>query len=291
MINVGPGHSIARRHPKRAGGDEWGVATRSIAETGAMAYVNPPIATKEDLARYEPPCADDLTMEGIEGIVRETGGRMLILAGIGMEGTFSYQLMGFDDTLRALHEDPALVRRTNEMILDYALEVGKRMIDAGVEAIWLGDDYSSEEGPMASPNVMREIGVFSRLEAIVRAFHRRGAFVIKHTDGDNGPLLKDMVDTGIDALHPIQPEVMDIGQVKRDYGDVLCLWGNISCSRTLLEGTVVEVREEVERCIEAASRGGGHILGSSHSLHQNVKLDNVFAMIEAARRYGRYTLA
>jgi uroporphyrinogen decarboxylase len=136
--------------------------------------------------------------------------------------------------------------------------------------------------------MMREIGVFSRLETIVRTFHKRGAFVIKHTDGDNNPILKDMVDAGIDALHPIQPDVMDIGQVKRVYGDKLCLWGNISCSSTLQEGTVNETMSEVVRCIRDASHGGGHVLGSSHSLHQHVKIANVFAMVETARRYGRY---
>ena len=289
-INVGsdPPPVVQRRTGRIAGGDDWGVVTRSIGETGAIAYVNAPIATRDDLERYEPPSAENLTMKGIEGIVRDTGGRSLILAGIGMEGTFSYQLTGFDGTLKALHTDPNLVRRTNEMILDYTLEIGKKMIDAGVDAIWLGDDYASEEGPMASPKMMREIGVFSRLETIVRAFHKRGGYVIKHTDGNNTPILKDMVDAGIDALHPVQPDVMDIGQVKRDFGDRLCLWGNISCSQTLQEGSVIEVQEEVTRCIEAASNGGGHILGSSHSLHQNVNLENVFAMVKAARRYGRY---
>jgi uroporphyrinogen decarboxylase len=290
-INVGldPPRAVRRRTDRIAGGDEWGVVTRGIGETGAIAYVDAPIATREDLERYEPPSADDLTTKGIEGAVRETGGRELILAGIGMEGTLSYQLMGFDGTLKALHTDPALVRRANEMILDHTLEIGKKMIDAGVDAIWLGDDYASEEGPVASPKMMGAIGVFSRLETIVRTFHRRGAFVIKHTDGDNGPILKDMTDTGIDALHPVQPDVMDIGQVKRDFGDRLCLWGNISCSTTLQWGSAAEVRGEVIRCIATASYGGGHILGSSHSLHQHVNLDNVFAMVEAARRYGRYS--
>lgn len=293
-INVGPGppRRIRQRTIQSAQNtavDEWGVATYSIDETGAIAYISSPIATRDDLERYEPPSVEDMTMKGIEDVVRETRGRLLILAGIGMEGTLSYQLMGFERTMRALHIDPTLVRRANEMILNYTLDLGKAMIDAGVEAIWLGDDYASENGLVASPKMMREMGVFSRLETIVRTFHKRGAFVIKHTDGNNNPILKDMVDTGIDALHPIQPDVMDIGLVKRLFGNRLCLWGNISCSQTLQVGSVIEVQREVVRCIEAASHGGGHILGSSHSLHQHVKLDNAFAMIEATRRYGRYS--
>lgn len=289
-INVGPDppRVVQRRTVRLAGGDEWGVVTRSIVETGAIAYANAPIMTREDLEQYEPPSTENLTMKGIEAIVKGTRGGALILAGIGMEGTFSYQLMGFEGTLKALHTDPDLVRRANEMILEYTLELGRKMIDAGVDAIWLGDDYASEEGPVASPKMLRAIGVFSRLETITRVFHKHGAYVIKHTDGNNAPILEDMVDAGIDALHPIQPDVMDIGQVKRDFGDRLCLWGNISCSRALQEGSTMEVQGEVIRCIGAASHGGGHILGSSHSLHQNVKLDNVFAMVKTARRYGRY---
>jgi len=58
----------------------------------------------------------------------------------------------------------------------------------------------------------------------------------------------------------------------------------------LTRGTVEEVEEAVKETIAKASPGGGHILASSNSIHPAVKPENYKAMVEAARKYGRYPI-
>jgi len=111
---------------------------------------------------------------------------------------------------------------------------------------------------------------------------------MKHTDGDVYPILDELVNFGIDGLHPMEPGVMDIGKVKELYGERIFLRGNVDCVHILPYGTEDKVRADVRRCIDAGAKGGGFILSDSNSLHSNVKTENIKIMVDEARRYGRY---
>jgi uroporphyrinogen decarboxylase len=87
----------------------------------------------------------------------------------------------------------------------------------------------------------------------------------------------------------MEPGAMDIAEVKERYGDRIFVGGNVDCRIVLPYGSEAEVRRDVRRAIDAASSGGGHILMSSNSLHANVKAANVLAMIDEARKYGKYS--
>jgi uroporphyrinogen decarboxylase len=83
---------------------------------------------------------------------------------------------------------------------------------------------------------------------------------------------------------------MDLKDVKEKYGDKICLAGNVDCRYVLPYGSEEDVRKDVRRCIDAAGKGGGFILASSNSLHANVKIENIYVMVDEARKYGKYPL-
>jgi uroporphyrinogen decarboxylase len=100
-----------------------------------------------------------------------------------------------------------------------------------------------------------------------------------------------IVDTGIDALNPMEPIAgMDIGSIKQKYGKRVCLIGNIDCAYILSEAPTEEVEAAVKECLLKASLGGGHIISSSNAIHSSVKPQNYRTMVEATRQYGRYPL-
>jgi len=99
------------------------------------------------------------------------------------------------------------------------------------------------------------------------------------------------VDAGIDAYNLIQPgDGMDIAEMKRVYGDKICLIGNIDCIHFLLFGIPDQVDKAVRSCIVQASPGGGHIISSSNAIHSKVKLENFLSMIQAVKKSGRYPI-
>jgi len=155
---------------------------------------------------------------------------------------------------------------------------------AGADIISLGDDYAANNGPLFSPGLFEEF-IQPRLKKIVDVIHEAGAKVIKHSDGNLSKILDKIVNTGIDGLNPIEPSAgMDIGEVKRKYGDRICLVRNIDCGDLLSHGSPEEVESAVIECICKASPGGGHILSSSNTIHSSVKPENYLTMIQAAKK-------
>ncbi|MBM3188882.1 MAG: hypothetical protein FJZ90_09190, partial [Chloroflexi bacterium] len=111
--------------------------------------------------------------------------------------------------------------------------------------------------------------------------------VFFHTCGSVADIVEDLIETGVDILHPVQVTAakMESGLLKQRYGDRLSFWGAIDTQRVLPRGSVADVEAEVERRIEELGRGGGYILGAVHNIQPDVPTENVLAMYCHARRY------
>jgi uroporphyrinogen decarboxylase len=190
----------------------------------------------------------------------------------------------------SLIDDLSLVGDLVEMSVDYNAKLALWAIEEGADVIFSGDDIADNRGPFFNPTLYEAIFLpgFKRLVGKVK---ENGGYYIKHTDGNVLPLVEHFIDAGIDCLDPIErPAGMDIGEMKKRSGDRLALKGNIDCRHTLTTGTLDGVTEEVKNCIRSASRGGGHILSSSNSIHSGVNPKNYEAMIRALREYGTYPI-
>ena len=100
-----------------------------------------------------------------------------------------------------------------------------------------------------------------------------------HSCGKVQEIFPDLIECGLDLFNPFQPEVMDVFQIKNQYGRDLSFFGGISIQNTLPFGTVSQTRDEVKRLLELVGSGGGYIAGPSHSI-QDAKPENVAAMID-----------
>lgn len=193
--------------------------------------------------------------------------------------------------LSAMITDPDLIDRYMAVTTEGALSLIRAQIDAGVDGILGGNDWCFKTGPMFSPRAFRRFFV-PHLRRIVDECHARGVPYIKHLDGNTTLLLDSLVnEVGIDAYHGIEPPAgMDIVQLKRQYGDRITLMGNLDCGELLSHGTREQIELGVREIIRHVSPGGGHIFGSSNSIHDGVPLENLQIMLEAAHRWGQYPI-
>ena len=81
---------------------------------------------------------------------------------------------------------------------------------------------------------------------------------------------------------------MRLADVKAKYGDQITLFGNVDNVGVLVSGTPDDVADMVKECVHDAARGGGYCIGSDHSVHDDIPNANVHAIVDAARKYGRY---
>lgn len=270
--------------------DEWGTLYYTSTES-IGSPLDGPIHSEADLGRYEPP---DPLAEGRLGdlpeYVRRFKGKRAVVWHQREAFMTTALLSGLDSFLMMLHTDPDLVRRMVEMVVEVHVTLVRRAVRAGADIVSLGDDYAWRVGPMMSPAAFREF-FLPGIKRVVRAAHEEGALCLKHCDGNIWALMDAFVEAGFEGINPLEPIAgMDLGEVKRRYGDKVCLLGNVDCGYTLCEAPLEEVEATVRRCIREGGPGGGYVLTSSNSLHSSVRPENYRAMVAAGRRYGRYPL-
>ena len=79
----------------------------------------------------------------------------------------------------------------------------------------------------------------------------------------------------------------DIFRAKQILGDRACLMGNVPIAMLQI-GSPSEVEDYVRKLITVVGRNGGFILRCSTDFTQDARLQNVKAMIDTVKKYGRY---
>ncbi len=271
--------------------DHWGII-RDFSKKTSLFWPMPlegPIKSEKDLEKYNPPDPHDpRKLATLRRLVKRFKGEKAIAFCVFDSFQWPAFLRDIENFLMDYVRNPEFAKKVVEITTNYYVELTKHAVDEGADIIWSGDDYCGKSGPLMSPSHFEEF-VLPGMVKVMKAAKEKGAYYIKHCDGYLWPILDKMVNAGIDALNPIQPDAgMDIGEVKKVYGDKICLIGNIECSHLLTFGSPNKVIKAVKECILQAAPGGGYILSSSNCIHKSVKPENFLAMIRATKKYGRY---
>lgn len=273
--------------------DEQGRELEYSPEVGNIAtYVHNEDMTIDDLPDPdEPYMVDESELEAIRYVVAALGETHFVIGRSPVDGTFPFQqTVGMQEFLVRMITEPEFVERATAAYVNRSIAYIETMLDAGVDAVMTTDDYSGNHGPFMGPERFRRF-VAPGIERQAAAVHAKGGFFVKHTDGNTWPILDDLISTGIDAWHGIQPNIgMDLKLLKEKYGDRLCLFGGINCE-TLVEGRPEQARAEVKYAVKHAAPGGGLVIATGNVLQPGTQLRNYLAAREALREYGTYPIA
>jgi len=273
--------------------DQWGRVLQTSEKGKTTYFVGGLVNTPEQLENYEPsdPYHPDI-VEMMETILKSVRGKDIATIGELHSGWhLAFQVRGGIDKIAIdCYRNPDFARGLVGKIGTACLKFAEAMIEAGVDVLFVTDDYADNHGPYIDRKLLKECEL-PNLKKIVELAHRHHIPVLKHSDGNLYPILDEIINTGIDGLHPIEPGPMDLADVKARYGSKLCLLGNVDCKYVLPYGSAEDTRRDVRRCIDAAAKGGGFVLASSNSIHSNVKIENIYTMVDEARKYGKYSLS
>jgi len=173
---------------------------------------------------------------------------------------------------------------------------GKRLLrqiplfaQLGVDGIMPCGDLGSSTGMLASPQIYRDM-VYPWNKAMADEAHRHGLKILKHCCGHTWPVIEELAEI-YDAYEGIQASAgMDIRQLKERVGDRLCLWGGIWHEHIIL-GAPQDIRDDARYAFEYAAPGGGYIMGSTHSLAVDAKVENILEMKRCRDEWGIYPIA
>lgn len=280
--------------------DEWGITWQTIeydTRFGKGKYTEPsgpPLADERALNSYTPPDPNrpELYTEA-ERTIRNFKDEYWI---VGVTPTTIFEsawaLRGYEQLMTDLALQPELADRVLDIPYHYHLAVTRRLVQLGVDMIWLGDDMGGQSAMLMSPAMWRRYFKprMANLIAALRSLNPQ-IKIAYHTDGVVYPIIPDLIEIGIDVLNPIQPAAMDPAKLKTEYGDRLCFWGSLDIQHTLPFGTPDDVRQEVIARLETIGRAGGLIIGPTHNLQLDTPLENFWAMVKTIRETAYHTLA
>ncbi len=285
--------------------DEFGIRRQAaFRPDGHLLYydfVGHPLGearTIEDVARFPwPDPHDPARYEGLAEAARalaEGTDKAVSLNLIASVFEFSWYLRGYVGFLEDLLTEPRLAEAQLDAMLEYQTALLGEVLDRMgpyLTFVMTGSDLGTQRAPMMDPEVYRRI-IWPRYRKLWGFIHERSAAkVFYHSCGSIAPMIRMLIEGGVDAVHPVQPAADGMGdraRLKREFGSDITFWGGFDQQHTLPFGTPDEVRTEARRLLDAFMPGGGFVFAAGHNIQADVPPENVLALFDTVHEYGVY---
>ncbi len=197
-------------------------------------------------------------------------------------------MTGYDKFFMDMLVNPALVSALMEKILEIKMKYWGRVLDLIGERtiiVSCADDLGTQNSLLVSLELYKEMiwPYHQRLFQFIKQRARGKAYIFFHNDGAIMETIPLLIEAGVDILNPFQVNCtgMDTKQFKRDFGDVVSIWGGSCDSQFVLpNGTVQQVKDEVSRRIDDLAPGGGFVFAPIHVIQGDVPPQNIVAWYE-----------
>jgi uroporphyrinogen decarboxylase len=192
---------------------------------------------------------------------------------------------GMENYFVNMYEKPAVVEAATEHIVDYYVAASEKFF-AGLgdraDVMFFGNDFGTQLDLFITPENFRRFVLpsFKRLVAVGKKYGKK---VLLHSCGSIYRIIPDLIDIGVDALHPLQAQArgMDAASLAQ-YKGHLTFVGGIDAQTFFVNATPAQIKEEVRRV--RGILGPNLVVSPSHEeILPNVPPQNLQAMAEAAR--------
>ncbi|MGA2151013.1 MAG: uroporphyrinogen decarboxylase family protein [Geobacteraceae bacterium] len=227
-----------------------------------------------------------LFLEAANIVIKEVGDQVPVSMTTSGPFTTATNIRGTENFMRDLRRDPefahGILRLATNSIIAFAIEAAK----VG-SRIGLADPTAS--GTMISPGLFREFA-FPYLKEVVEAITKvSGVPPSLHICGNTRKIWSEMADTGVSVIS--LDDVVDLAEAKEAVGGRVALLGNIRPTAVMYLGSPDDVMANVREClVKGWDSPKGYILGLGCGLPINTPVENIHALVAAARSYGRWPL-
>lgn len=197
----------------------------------------------------------------------------------------AWLIRGYEDFLYDCYDNRDLIEILLDKILDYRIEISKKIVTYDIAFGHSGDDYGTQRGPIMSLELWRTL-FKPRLAKIWEIYKKAGFAVVHHSCGDCSIYLDDMIEIGLDAIHPVQSASMDIEELGKRFGNNLVFYGGIDCQQVLDKGTPDDVRKNVEYVVRNLAKHSNMILAPINVM-RNVPIVNFEALVESINKFKK----
>ncbi|MFC1558115.1 uroporphyrinogen decarboxylase family protein [candidate division KSB1 bacterium] len=253
------------------------------------------VQTAGDIKQYSFPDPDAPgRFRGAEEIVNRYKNDYLVFGDIEVTiFALARQLVGMEKLLMDMAMGAEYIEPLFKACADFRIEIGLRLIECGVDAIWAGDDFGSQLGLLISPQMFEELlkPHYLRMNKVFRDANP-DIILILHSDGAVSGLLDSISDIGYEVFNPVQPGVPGHSpkELKDRFGDKFVFWGAIDQQDLLPRGSDDELEADIKEKIQILGRERGYMIAPAHIIQSDVSPERVEKFIKLCIEYGRYNL-
>jgi uroporphyrinogen decarboxylase len=195
-------------------------------------------------------------------------------------------LFGVEEFMVKMHDNPGVVHAAFDCVCGFYYDANERFFSAAgdlVDGFFFGNDFGTQRDLIISPQQFDEF-VLPWFRKFTEQAHRFVHQVILHSCGSIHRVIGQLIEAGVDCLHPLQARAMNMDAITlaRDFKGRISFLGGIDTQDLLVNGTPEQVKAEVRRI--KGLLGPYLIVSPSHeALLPNVSAANVLAMAEEAR--------
>jgi uroporphyrinogen decarboxylase len=248
--------------------------------------------TKDDVENFQFPDPDAKgRFRDAETLVKKYKNDYLIIGDIEVTVfSLAHQLAGMEKLLVDMMMEAEYVIPLFEACAEYQTQIGLRLIERGVDAIWFGDDFGTQISLIIPPETFRE-QLKPHYKRMIDRFKEAKPDIIPilHCDGAVADLLDDIREIGFEVFNPVQPGVPGHlpQDMKDNFGDKFAFWGAIDQQDLLPNGTDEELEKDIIEKISILGKGGGYMIAPAHILQNDVSPERVKKFIGFCMTHGQ----
>lgn len=272
--------------------DPWGVTWRfNPGAPGPHPHITDENKVIKDIEKWE----EQLTVPGFDGLdfcpaiqVAETTNRKEKFVGFMFGGGLferTHFLMGMEDALVNYLEYPDEMAALLRKIADYKIAYIRLMAEkVHPDIIFYHDDWGSKQNVFLPPTVWRELIKPLQTE-IASVIHECGMIYMHHADCICQPIVKDMVELGVDIWQGVIAQ-NDIVKIQEITEGKLAMVGGIDGPAIDIDGiSEAAIRKEVRRAIDTYCPGGRFYPGIPNGVCYREWNNSIF--MDELHKYGR----
>jgi uroporphyrinogen decarboxylase len=196
-----------------------------------------------------------------------------------------WRLRGMEQSMLDMSADPELADEMFRRCADFSVLLSEEACRRfPLDWLWAGDDVAGQLSLLMSPSMWRRM-IKPHLARVFEVGKRHGYWVAYHCCGALRPIIRDLIEIGLDVLNPVQCNCpgMEPLELKREFGRYLSFMGGVDTQGVLPHGSADDVRRATRQLIDGmTSDGGGYILAASHTVPPETPVENIVAMYAEA---------
>lgn len=236
--------------------DEWGSVWDNKSNSLLGEVVDHPLKEWDNWDQMNiPDIRDPKRWDSLSTARQEAGDKFLLGIGISLYERVHF-LRGLENTWMDIFTCPENLERLLDILVEMNLYSVERYAVLGFDGYIFADDWGLQNQLMIPPEAWRSLWK-GRYKKVFEAVHNAGMLTFLHSCGDITSILDDLIDVGLDVIQMDQQENMGLEMLGQRFGGRITFWCPVDIQRTMVEGSLQDIREYCRGMVKAFGRPQG----------------------------------